>query len=164
MSKSNLLNITGQRYGKLTALQFEGRNRHGKACWLCRCDCGKQKVVLLGSLMSGRTKSCGCLNVGNTVHGMHDKRLYRTYHNMKRRCYSPGSHNYKYYGGRGITICDEWKNSFPAFCEWAIESGYSDDLTIDRIDVDGNYEPSNCRWVHASIQSGNRRKPNKVVM
>jgi len=156
--------ISGERFGKLTAISFAGRNKHGKALWLCKCDCGQEKSILLNSLTGGKTKSCGCLNVGNITHGLCQSKLYTTYHNMIRRCYKPKSTNFKYYGGRGISICNEWRDNFQAFRDWAVANGYSDDLTIDRINVNGNYEPSNCRWVNATIQSNNRRNVKKVVM
>lgn len=102
-------------------------------------------------------------NNPNYKDGRKGTRLYRIYNNMKTRCYNPNSPSYKNYGGRGITICEEWLNDFKAFYDWAISHGYRDDLTIDRIDVNGNYEPSNCRWVNAYIQSNNTRRNNYIT-
>ena len=112
--------------------------------------------------------SCGCLRkelVGNrfTTHSKSKKRLYRTYHHMKERCYSPKAKGYVDYGGRGISICDEWLSDFESFYDWAVSHGYSDELSIDRIDVNGNYEPSNCRWATNTEQERNKRHTRKLT-
>ena len=154
--------VTGKRFTRLVAMSPAGKDKHGNTTWLCKCDCGEEKIVPIGSLTSGNTKSCGCLNRENlsknpnrTIHGMSKTRLYNTWNKMKNRCNSPNSNEYKYYGGRGIKVCDEWQK-FEPFCDWALANGYSDDLSIDRIDNDGNYEPSNCRWVDFITQVNNR--------
>lgn len=155
MKSKRYADLTGQRFGRLTVLGRVWRLNTTKAHWLCQCDCGKLHVVRGSSLIKGDTKSCGCLQ-GNVIHGLRDSRLYETWHHMKQRCFNPNDRFYHHYGGRGIIVCDEWQQ-FKPFYEWAMENGYSEELTIDRVDVNGNYEPSNCRWVTRKVNSNNRR-------
>jgi len=155
--------ITGNKYGRLTVLGLDSvRNR--SSYWLCLCECGNEKVVRNDCLKSGNTRSCGCLNrePREVIHGLARTRLYRIYHAMKQRCYNPNANHYDRYGGRGIRICDEWLNDFQTFAEWAISDGYASGLTIDRIDNDGNYEPSNCRWVTQRVQTRNSSRNTSI--
>ena len=159
------LNLTGMRFGKLTVLH-KVKNHGRRTAWLCACDCGNTAEVTTESLRRGNTRSCGCLH-GET-HGCSDDRLYSVWRTMKARCENPNNGKYPDYGGRGIKVCDEWHESFSAFREWALENGYDYDAergacTIDRIDVDSNYEPSNCRWADAKTQANNQRPRTRIV-
>ena len=141
----------GKRFGKLLAIEPTEERVHGKVMWRCRCDCGNYCTVMSTRLASGHTKSCGCYNSEhtietNTTHGGRHTRLYSIWASMKTRCLNPNSKTYHYYGGRGISICDEWKDNFSAFRDWALSNGYRDDLTLDRIDSDKDYSPENCKW------------------
>lgn len=153
--------ITGNKYGRLTviALHSHGsRNPWSHTKWLCRCDCGNEIIVARGNLTTGNTQSCGCL-YKETRYGAfvpNDNRLYNSWRAMKARCNNPNNNRYYAYGARGIKVCPEWE-SYPNFKKWALENGYSKELTIDRIDNDGNYEPANCRWVAPEEQSKHRR-------
>lgn len=155
-------NLTGQKFGRLTVKYHYGKNKHSHNLWYCECECGGHAIVDTNALRSGDTKSCGCLAKEltikrSTTHGKTKHKLYRIYAHMKERCYSENSQDYEYYGGRGIKICDEWLLDFENFYQWAINSGYTEGLTIDRIDVNGNYEPSNCRWTTMKKQNNNKR-------
>lgn len=165
--------LTGMRFGRLIAVERAGVQNAGKrgskTLWLCKCDCGKEKIVLRNSLVCGQTKSCGCLEkeVKKTMHlkhGMAKTRLWKIWCGIKDRCNRPNNRDYPRYGGRGISMCDEWKDDFQAFHDWAIENGYRDDLTIDRIDNNGNYEPGNCRWVTRKEQTRNRNNTIKIPL
>lgn len=159
-----LIDLSGQRFGRLTVIERAGTatNRGKQPLWLCECDCGNTTIVGGCSLKSGNTKSCGCLRVDtvkatHTTHGGSKTRLFRCWNNAKTRCYCPSSKDYKEYGARGIRMCDEWLQDFGTFQNWALGNGYSDSLTLDRINPDGNYCPENCRWVDIETQANNKR-------
>lgn len=156
-------NLLGRRFGRLTVISRASNNKRGKARWLCQCECGRKKVILADSLLSGKTISCGCYRKEvaphNNLpkHGMTGTRLWTIWCGMKSRCCYTKNIAFKDYGGRGIKICSEWLHNFSAFQEWALKSGYADNLTIDRINCNGNYEPSNCKWSTYEEQENNRR-------
>lgn len=159
------VNIVGMRFGKLFVIEKSEpiRSKNGKiecARWKCRCDCGNEIVVVGNSLRRGLTKSCGCIKKenppNNITHNMSNTNIYKVYKEIKRRCYNKNSKDYKYYGGRGIAVCDEWKNDFMAFYNWSIDNGYKEGLSIDRIDVNVNYCPENCRWITMKEQANNK--------
>lgn len=151
-------NIVGQRFGKLVVLSMYERTPQRKYKWLCQCDCGNQCVVFGSKLKNGHTKSCGCLRHNsppNKTHGKKDDVLYPVWCQMRYRCSNPKHHAYKWYGGKGITICDEW-NDFQTFYDWMHNNGWKPGLTIDRIDPNGDYCPENCRLVDLYQQQNNR--------
>ena len=159
--------MTGRRFGRLTAKEFAGMNYRHSATWLCVCDCGNTKIVDGSDLRKGAVRSCGCLDKeahitrpNHRVHGMNGTRINRIWRAMKARC---ANKNDKNYGGRGIIVCDEW-NKFDAFYKWAIENGYNECLSIDRINPDGNYSPDNCRWSTSSEQSNNKRNNKRLTI
>lgn len=156
----------GKKYNHLTALSFSHIDSKGYQMWLCECDCKNhtKKLIRASYLVSGHTKSCGCQkNIKpNLRHGMCNDRIYNIHQKMISRCYKTNEKSYKHYGGRGIEVCDEWRNSFILFADWARNNGYKDNLTLDRIDVNGDYTPENCRWVDIKTQQNNRRN-NHVI-
>lgn len=160
---SRLLDLTGQRFGRLMVIQRAENTNAGKTRWRCKCDCGNVCIKATSQLRSGKTRSCGCLRKETlsrmrTIHGLSGTRLHRIWAGMNKRCINPKSPYYYLYGGRGITVCDEWKHNFQAFYDWALANGYNEKLSIDRIDNDKGYSPANCRWATASEQRKNQRR------
>jgi hypothetical protein len=174
---SKFIDLTGQRFGRLKVIEKCGVAKSGHALWLCECDCGNYHTTTSNQLHSG-TESCGCLQRERASEAAKQRagqscskkyeigheyyRLHQCYKDMLNRCFKTNSKSYARYGGRGITVCEEWKNDFYTFRDWALLSGYTDLLTLDRIDVNGNYEPNNCRWVTIKIQNNNRSN-NRIV-
>ena len=159
----NFKDLTGKRFGKLIVISRAENKKMYSVCWNCICECGKSKIIRSHDLCSGKTTSCGCIGKNSrlkasTTHGGTHTRLYRIWNGMRSRTTNPKTSFFYCYGGRGISVCEEWKNSFELFREWALSHGYQDNLSIDRINNDGNYEPCNCRWATASEQQLNKRK------
>ena len=150
----------GERYGRLTIIREvepAGSSHKRVRRFLCRCDCGNEIICRLPNLKSGTTKSCGCYRKfvssnRRDCHHLKNTRIYRIWCGMKRRCYNKHNEHFDRYGGRGIIVCDEWKTDFMNFYDWAMSNGYDDKLSIDRINNEGNYEPSNCRWANQKQQ------------
>ena len=157
-----LIDMTGKRFGRYTVLYRVENDKYGNGQWMCKCDCGNQKVVGGSALRKGVTISCGCYHKdivarNGTTHGQSKSRLFRIWQCMKARCNNPNNKHYSYYGGNGIKVCPEWEHDFPTFAEWANSNGYSEDLTIDRIDSSKGYEPSNCKWATRVEQQSHLR-------
>lgn len=159
--------LSNQKINKLEVIKRVENDKFGNAKWLCKCECGNIIEVLGIHLRSNHTKSCGCLKKDNCkslkhkkAHGMSKTRMYKIWNGMKNR--TNINNKIKNYSDRGIKLCDEWNNNFELFYKWAIDNGYNDKLTIDRIDVNGNYNPDNCRWVTMKKQNNNKRN-NKII-
>lgn len=159
---SKFIDLTGNRYSRLVVLGRAKSSKAGRARWRCICDCSGERVVLGCDLKAGKTKSCGCLRREaapknrKKTHGETGTRLYRIWATMKARASNPHSNCYKHYGGKGIIVCAEWRDSFENFRDWAMSSGYRDDLTIDRVDNNGDYDTVNCVWSTYKTQANNR--------
>lgn len=160
----NPIDISGEKYGRLTAIKRNGY-LNGKTAWLCRCECGNEKTITLNSLRTGNTKSCGCLLLQE---GKTKDRSYFVWQHMMSRCYNPKTERYPNYGGRGITVCESW-HDYWNFRKWAYSSGYDPtaptrQCTIDRIDVNGNYCPDNCKWSTSKEQSLNTTRNHRITV
>lgn len=165
--------LAGIRFGRLTVIEKAGMSGEGKrgsrSLWLCRCDCGNEKIVSRNSLVTGNTNSCGCLEMEikktmHLKHGMAKTRLWNIWRGMRDRCSRERNNDYPHYGGKGIKVCEDWNRNFEAFKKWALKNGYEDDLTIDRIDNYGDYCPENCRWVTRKEQTRNRSITKTVTI
>ena len=158
--------LTGQRFGSLLVVERRGSDSKGQALWLCRCDCGTEKIIR-GHDLKGGVKSCGCSRIKSTglyKHGLSNTKLHGIWRGIKDRCYNKNNKNYSTYGARGIKMCDEWLNDFVKFYEWANQNGYKEGLTIDRIDRNGDYCPDNCRWATWTQQANNTSKNIHVTI
>ena len=158
--------LVGTKFNNLTILGIHSKDNAGHYKLICKCDCGNIKNIRADRVINGVTKTCGCknLNYDCNLNGLSRKfpALYSCWNTIRHRCYNPKNEKYKYYGARGIAICEEWRKSFKPFFEWAMANNYRKGLSIDRIDVNGNYEPSNCRWVNNLVQARNKTN-NKMV-
>ena len=159
--------LIGRRFGRLVVVAEVDRGKNRKRRWLCACDCGGSTVTDTNKLTSGYTKSCGCLTrevarLRHTVHGGKGTRLYTIWKNARQRCRNPRSPDFPLYGGRGIRFTTEW-DSFAEFRDWAMNAGYTEELTLDRIDPDGDYAPNNCRWATWGEQRHNQRRCKGVM-
>lgn len=160
--------LENQKFGRLTAVREVGRTKSGNAKWLCSCDCGGEKIVSAYSLRSGATQSCGCIKREQntdmfTVHGQRNTPLYKLWAGIRNRCNNPNARKYANYGGRGIKVCPEWETDFLAFSEWCLSNGYSDGLTIERNDVNGDYSPDNCSFATQKVQQNNRTNNHRIT-
>lgn len=163
---SKALDLKGRRFGRLTVLERAENDKYKNSRWVCECDCGAVKTLYGKDLKNGSARSCGCyrkevLLEGRThahtyTHNMSNSRLYNVYRTMRQRCFNTNNPSYKNYGGRGVTVCGEWSR-FEVFRDWALSNGYKEDLTIERINVNGNYCPENCTWISIEDQQRNRR-------
>jgi len=168
---AKLIDLSNKKFGRLTVIQRAKNSKNGDSRWFCKCVCGETKTIQGNHLRTGAIRSCGCLEKENRfevnkTHGESNTRLYGVWLGIRKRCFNINEPAYHNYGGRGITVCHEWDN-YETFRDWAMANGYDPkakrgECTIDRIDVDGNYEPSNCRWVDMKVQRQNQRpKPSQ---
>lgn len=163
-----LNDLTGKRFGRLTVIELDPVRKGRKLYWVCKCDCGNTKSIRSDALLSGITKSCGCYNlecisIRATKHGLSKHPLFKEWTGIKQRCYNPNERYYYNYGGRGITVCDEWLHSPENFINWCLSHGYQKGLTLDRIDNNKGYSPDNCRWTTRKIQANNTRRNRYIT-
>lgn len=177
MRANNFKDISGQRFSRLAVIGFVGIGKENRALWRCKCDCGNEIVVPGKSLRTGNTRSCGCLATDLAraknekyikTHGKTNTRLFGVWCGMKDRCYNKNATNYKDYGMRGIVVCNEWRNDFESFYQWAMSQGYDPmakrgEYTVDRIDYNKGYSPDNCRLADCNVQADNRRSTRHIT-
>ena len=161
---SQAVDLSGEKFGRLTVIERIGSTNNQKSLFLCKCECGNEVNVVGGNLKSGTSKSCGCLKMEKKKKPNSEirRKIKTVYYGMVSRCTNERNKQYKDYGGRGIKVCEEWILSSDAFVEWAIENGYNIGLSIDRIDNNEDYCPHNCRWVDYYAQANNTRKNHYV--
>ena len=161
-----LIDITGQKFGRLTAIKYVDYTDNNGSKWLFRCECGNDIITNSSAVRKGRTKSCGCLNQelrkSRAKHGQIGKPMYTAWVHMRQRCNNPKCKEYRNYGARGIKVCEEW-SEFINFYNWSMENGYEEGLTIDRINNEGDYTPDNCRWVTMLVQENNKRNNHYII-
>lgn len=173
--KDKKLKLQGMKFGRLTVIEYYGVDKKRSSLWRCKCDCGNEKIVIGWRLKNGTIKSCGCLKDEKASqrrhkHGGSTSKLYWVWDCMKQRCNNPNQRAYKWYGAKGIKVCEEWLNDFTAFQKWAYNNGYKEGLSIDRIDPTKDYSPDNCQWITLSenVAKMNRNKKlkedNKMII
>lgn len=161
------IDLKGKVFGRLTVVE-KAAPINRRSAWVCRCDCGATVIVKTEKLTSGHTRSCGCLRREAarirvaTIGGLYSEKLHGVWNTMKQRCSNLKARDFKYYGARGVCVCDEWQD-YLSFRQWALANGYKEGLTIDRINTFGNYEPGNCRWITIQEQQKNRR-PRRIEL
>lgn len=161
------MDLTGNRFGRLTVIERAKNDKFKHSQWLCECDCGTKIIVSLSHLRTGYTKSCGCLKkeIAKEVHTKHGKSydpLYIVWCGMIYRCTNPNHHSYKNYGGRGVSVCDEWKDNPNCFIDWSISHGWKPGLQLDRINNSEGYRPENCHFVTPRINCNNTRRTRYI--
>ena len=162
--RTGISDLSGKKFGMLTVLSRDHKGNDRKWYYKCLCDCGNIVVVRSNALTCGNTKSCGCKKGKRNTHHLSKTRIYRIWVNMKDRCNNISNPSYERYGGKGVIVCEEWRNDFFAFKNWAFQHGYNECLSIDRIDMNGNYEPSNCRWATAQEQADNKTNNIRITI
>lgn len=160
--------LENQKFGRLTVIKEVGRTKSGSTTWLCKCECGCDKVVSSSSLLHGKTQSCGCIKREQNIemfftHGETHSPLHKLWAGLKNRCYNKNARKYANYGGRGIKVCAEWKTNYLAFKNWCLANGYEPGLTLERLDVNGDYSPSNCIFATQKVQQNNRTNNHRIT-